>query len=74
MKNKSFKIKLIILLIFSIISIVFVYNNQFLYKTPILKVTEVKNEEKDSSMFKETYYNQVIKGIIENGKYKNFRR
>ena len=70
MKNKSFKIKLIILLIFSIISIVFVYNNQFLYKTPILKVTEVKNEEKDSSMFKETYYNQVIKGIIENGKYK----
>ena len=68
--SKKLKIEIIILAIFSLISIIFVYNDYFLYKTPILKVIEVKNSTKDSEMFKETYYNQEIKGIIKNGKYK----
>ena len=67
--NKLLKIKIIILAIFSLISIIFVYNDYFLYKTAILKVNEVKNEIKDSSMFKEKYYNQKITGVIKNGKY-----
>ena len=70
MNKKNLKLKLIILAIFSITSIVFVYNDHFLYKTPILKVTEVVNEDKDSTMFRETYYDQAIKGIIKNGKHK----
>ncbi len=68
--SKKFKIELIILAIFSLVSIIFIYNDYSLYKTPILKVTEVKNETKNSEMFKETYYNQIIKGNIKNGKYK----
>ena len=68
--NKKLKIKILLLALFSLISIIFVYNDHFLYKTPVLKVTEVKNEDKDSTMFRETYYCQTIKGIIKNGKYK----
>ena len=68
--NKKLKIEIIVLILFSLISIIFVYNDYFLYKTPILKVIEVKNGAKDLSGFKETYYNQEIKGIIRNGKYK----
>lgn len=68
--NKKLKIEIILLSLFSVLSIIFVYNDHFLYKTAILKVTEVKNETRDSSMFRETYYNQKIKGIIKNGKYK----
>ncbi len=68
--SKKFKIEIMILILFSLVSIIFVYNDHFLYKTPIMKVTEVKNGTKNSEMFKETYYNQEIKGIIKNGKYK----
>ena len=68
--NKKFKIEIIILLIFSFASIIFAYNDHFLYKTSILKVTEVKNNTKDSLGFKETYYNQEIKGILKNGEQK----
>lgn len=68
--NKKLKIEILLLALFSLISIIFVYNDHFLYKTPVLKVTEVKNEDKDSTMFRETYYCQTIKGIIKNGKYK----
>ena len=66
------KLKLIVafLILFSIATIVFVYNDYFLYKTPILKIKEVTNENKDSSVFKESYYDQTIKGIFKNGKYK----
>ena len=68
--SKDLKIKIIILAIFSLVSIIFVYNNHFLYKTSILRVSEVQNEDKDLTLFKETYYNQIIKGIIKNGEYK----
>ncbi len=70
MNFKNLKIKIIILAIFSIVSIIFVYNDHFLYKTPILKVSEVTNEDKELTVFRETYCNQLIKGVIKNGKYK----
>lgn len=63
--------KIIIITIISIISILFVYNDYFLYKTPILKITSIKNEIKENKISKEVYYNQTIIGTIKNGKYKN---
>ena len=68
--SKKFKIEIMVLILFSLVSIIFVYNDHFLYKTPIMKVTEVKNGTKNLEMFKETYYDQTIKGTIKNGKYK----
>lgn len=62
------KIKLIILFILSITSIIFVYNDYFLYNTPILKINNIKEEKQDS--INEQYYNQKITGTIQNGKYK----
>ena len=69
--SKKFKIEIMILILFSLVIIIFFYNNHFLYKTPILSVTKVENNIKDSSMFRETYYDQKVTGIIKNGKYKN---
>ena len=64
------KLKTIIILLISLISIIFVYNDYFLYKSPILKITSLKNEIKENKTSKEKYYNQIITGIIQNGKYK----
>ena len=63
------KIKLITLLMLSIISIIFIYNDYFLYSTPIVKITNIEEEKNDSN--KDEYYNQKITGIIQNGKYKD---
>jgi len=63
------KIKLITLLMLSIISIIFIYNDYFLYSTPIVKITNIAEEKNDSN--KDEYYNQKITGIIQNGKYKD---
>ncbi|MBP5684559.1 MAG: YibE/F family protein [Bacilli bacterium] len=62
--------KYIILLVFSIVSITFVYNDYFLYKTPILKIDKIVEEKYESSIHEEDYYKQKITGIIKNGKYK----
>lgn len=62
------KTKLIILFILSIISIIFVYNDYFLYSTPIVKIINIKEEKHNND--KDVYYNQEIKGIIQNGKFK----
>ena len=70
MSKKNLKLKIILLVIISVLSIIFVYNDYFLYKTSILKVNKVENKIKDSSMFRETYYDQQITGIIKNGQYK----
>jgi len=67
----NLKVKIIILAIISIIGILLVYNDSFLYNSTIIKIENVENEIKDSSMFRETYYDQKVKGIIKNGKYKN---
>jgi uncharacterized membrane protein len=64
------KIKHIILAIFSIISIVFVYNDYFLYETPILRITSIENITEDEESFGEKFYTQNIEGIILNGQYK----
>ncbi len=62
------RIKLILLFALSITSIIFVYNDYFLYSTPIVKITNIEEEKHDN--IKEEYYNQIITGIIQNGKYK----
>lgn len=60
-------IKYIIMFIISLFIIVFVYNDYFLYKTPIVKVTDIVNNKVDES----EYYTQEVTGIIKNGKYKD---
>lgn len=58
------KYKYILLVIFSIFAICFTYNNYFLYKTPILKITKIEVEKSDEVII------QNITGIIKNGEYK----
>lgn len=67
--KKSF-IKIVIMLFISIACIIFTYHDYFLYKTPILKVTNVENKIQKETISGEIYYNQIITGIIKNGKYK----
>ena len=62
--------KIIIMLLLSIVIILFTYNDYFLYKTSILKVTNIENKLEDSHLYGEEYYVQNITGIIMNGKYK----
>lgn len=62
--------KVIILLILSIISILFVYNDYFLYKTPILKINNIENKLLNKNIYNEEYYHQTITGTIMNGKHK----
>lgn len=70
MKKKGLIIEAIILFIVSIFSIIFVYNDHFLYKRPILKITSIKTETEKSETSKEKYYTQTIYGVIKNSKYK----
>ena len=62
--NKKQIIKYLIMTIISILIIVFTYNNYFLYKTPILKITSIKEEISDE------YITQEITGVIKNTNYK----
>ena len=59
-------IKYLTILIISIAAIVFVYNDYFIYKTPILKITNIEEEKIDKEGIK-----QNITGVIKNGEYKN---
>lgn len=70
MFNKKFFIKLCILTIISIVSILFVYNDYFLYKRPILKINKIEEVVEDSDMTDEKHITQTIYGTIKNGKYK----
>ena len=67
MKNINYKI--IILIVISLLCIIFVYNDYFLYKTPILKVTSVETIKEEEALDEETYI-QNITGKIVNGEYK----
>ena len=67
---KKLNYKLIILFLLSIFSIIFTYNDYFLYKNPILKVDNIDNVVQESTINGEKYYNQLITGTIMNGKYK----
>ena len=56
--------------VLSISIIIFVYNDYFLYKQPILKVTSVETTVEYNDSLGENEYFQNIKGIIKNGKNK----
>lgn len=55
-------------------AMVFTYNNYFLYKEDVVKITAVKNEEvyekEGLNGEVEKYYNQEITAIIKSGEYK----
>ena len=70
MKNKKFFIKLLILLFISIFSILFVYNDYFLYKRPILKIDRIKEEVENNESSDEKNITQYIYGTIMNTKDK----
>lgn len=70
MFNKKIFLKLFILTIFSIVSIVFAYNDYFLYKRPILKINKIVQKVEESDMTSEKHITQTIYGTIKNGKYK----
>ena len=67
-------IVLIILILISILSVIFVYNDDFIYKKEILKITSIKTINEDESTnslgIKEKYYEKEITGTITNGKNK----
>lgn len=70
MKNKKFLLKILILFVFSVCSILFVYNDHFLYKRPILKIDRIVEKKEISEMNNEEHITQYIYGTIKNGKYK----
>ena len=70
MKNKKFLICIFILLIVSVLSILFVYNDYFLYKRPILKVEKIVETIEDSETTNEKSITQEIYGTVKNGEFK----
>ena len=71
--NKK-KLVLILLIIFSIITLIFVYNDDFLYSKEILKIDRITTSKTETSYnsleLEETYYYKTIRGVITNGKNK----
>lgn len=67
-------ISLVIGILFIVFIILFSFHNDFLYSTPILKITEINLEEIEESSnplgFTEKYYMQTITGILTNTKEK----
>lgn len=73
--NEKYVITFLILLALGIGAIIFTYNDYFLYKKTIVKITETKEEfvetETISYGYHDDIYKQTIIGKIKNGKYKN---
>ena len=74
-KEKMKRIISICAVIFLLMAaMVFTYNNYFLYKEDVVKITAVKNEEvyekEGLNGEVEKYYNQEITAIIKSGEYK----
>lgn len=71
-------ILLIVLIIISFISLIFIYNDDFIYKKEIMKITSIKTIKEDISEnllgIKEKYYDKKITGIITNGKNKGIKK
>lgn len=74
--NKNLK-KAIILGILSIVCLIFVSNDYFLYQTPIAIITDASSKISDTKKgfdgnheYKEKYYEQTLEGTIKNGKLK----
>ena len=70
MLKKRFIIKLLILFVFSVSSIIFVYNDYFLYKRPILKINKIVETVEETEMTDEKHILQEVYGTIKNGKRK----
>lgn len=72
------KIIQIIILVLSIITIVFVYNDDFLYSSPIMKITEIETINEDVSQntlgLKEKYYTRKLIGVLTNTKNKGNKK
>lgn len=76
MKYKKHLINLI-LIFTALLILVFTYNNAFLYKTPVMKITDIKEtfiaENTGYGYLKENYYHQEITGVILNGTNKGLK-
>ena len=74
-EHKKFCICYLILILISLISIIFTYNNHYFYKDTIAKITNIQDEYITTELadygYKEDIYNQKLTAIIKNGKYKN---
>ena len=72
------RIIFIVLFIVSAISLVFVYNDDFLYSKQIIKITKIDTISKEASQnslgLEEKYYTRKITGIITNGKQKGKKK
>lgn len=72
--KKKEKICLVIIILFSIISILFTLNNDNFYKKEIMKINSIETKEEEVVTnpfgFKERYKKLEVKGIITNGKNK----
>ena len=68
------KITVIIIFLVSIITLIFVYNDDFIYSSSIMKITNIEKESEEelqnSLGLKEKHYKIIIHGIITNGKEK----
>ena len=68
------KIIFIVIFIVSIISLIFVYNDDFLYSKQIIKITKIDTISEDTSQnslgLEEKYYTRKITGLITNGNQK----
>ena len=67
--------KAICVMVFMYFSLLlFVAFDTWLYKTPIVKITEVKTEEKETEEGtrggEEVHYRQFLKGVVLNGEHK----
>ena len=75
MKNKTL---IVGLLIVSLGLLLFIYHDDFLYKTPILRITKVETKKEDISInslgLKEKYYQQEITGIYTNSNKKGLTK
>lgn len=73
-KHKKFIIIYSILILISILSIIFAYNNHKFYNKTIAKITNIEEKylstEEVTYGYKDTLYNQTITAKILNGKYK----
>lgn len=68
---------IVLLIVFLLVNI-FIYNDDFMYKTPILKVTKIETIDTDINYnnlgIKEEYYTKKISGIITNTILKGTRK
>ena len=71
-EHKKFCICYLILILISLISIIFTYNNHYFYKDTIAKITNIQDEYITTELadygYKEDLYNQKLTAIIKNGK------